>query len=170
MVHKRFQGHEKIFPGVGRVTVYYAELVRFLGANRAATILLCQLAFWKDLGDSPDGWIYKTRDEWTYETTLSRWEQEQSRNLLKKRGYLLEERRGMTRKVYYKLEMPKLERDWTQWCINRAVDRKESGRLKVSSRPPWMVSGSPPTEKTPNNTEEIKALNKSLVEKYKMPS
>lgn len=162
---KRFQGHAKVFSGVSRPVAYYADVARFLG-NVKAAIFLCQLVFWRDFGSSPDGWIYKTRQEWIKETALSRNEQENARKLLKKRDYLREERRGFMKQLFYKLNLSKLENDWTEWRKSQYIEKRESGRTLVINKPSSMVTLPPYTESTyREDTRDIGSLNNRLLEK-----
>jgi hypothetical protein len=50
-----------------------------------------------------DGTFYKSTAEWQNETGLSRHEQDTARKILKRKGFLADERRGTPPRVYYKL-------------------------------------------------------------------
>src|SRR3990172_3614999 len=56
--------------GVGRPVAYYPGMARALG-DMKESVFVCQMAYWKDKGDDPEGWIYKTAEEIEQETALS---------------------------------------------------------------------------------------------------
>lgn len=66
-------------------------------------LFLSQLWYWSQRTDDPEGWIYKTQEEWTDETSLSRREQETARKALLSQGLLKEDRRGLPARLYYRL-------------------------------------------------------------------
>lgn len=71
-------------------------------------LFLSQAYYWSQRTKDRDGWFYKTAEEWTKEICLTRREQETARQSLRKLGVLEEERRGITRKLYYRLNTRKL--------------------------------------------------------------
>jgi hypothetical protein len=71
-------------------------------------VFLSQLFYWADRGKDPDGWIYKTQDEWQEETGLSRREQETARKRLKRRGILEEKLAGMPARLHYRINLDHL--------------------------------------------------------------
>jgi hypothetical protein len=76
------------------------------------TLFVCQLLYWTGKGDDPDGWIYKTREEWTWEIGFSRWEQESARRELRKRGLLEERFKGIPRRLEYRLKLEAINAAW----------------------------------------------------------
>lgn len=66
---------------------FYPQIARELG-DIASAIYYQQLYYWSDKGKRDDGWIYKSVKEIEEETTLSRFQQDRSRKLLIKKGYL----------------------------------------------------------------------------------
>ncbi|MGH8711912.1 MAG: hypothetical protein ACREVA_11485 [Burkholderiales bacterium] len=80
-----------------------------LTGSVTAALFLSQAVYWqKRIPDKPDGWWYKTRTQWSEETGLSRYEQETARQRLRDAGILLEERRGMPAKIWYRIDQPAL--------------------------------------------------------------
>lgn len=77
----------------------------FMDVAGSATggIFLSQLFYWSDKGKDPDGWLYKTQEEWTAEVGLTRSEQERARKGLRERGVLEESRRGVPSRLFYRL-------------------------------------------------------------------
>jgi len=68
-----------------------------------AGLFLSQLMYWSSKGNDPDGWIYKTRDEWKAETALSRREQETARRRLRDVAVLDEELRGLPAQLHFRV-------------------------------------------------------------------
>ena len=60
----------------------------------------------------PEGWIYKSRQEITEETGLSRYEQEKARQTLKAKGFIEEKLSGLPRKLYFRLNLKKINNTW----------------------------------------------------------
>ncbi|MDV7399195.1 hypothetical protein RZS08_47735, partial [Arthrospira platensis SPKY1] len=66
--------------------------------------MLSQAIYWQQRTKDPDGWWYKTRDEWTAETGMKRKEQEGARQRLRKLGILHEDRRGVPATMWYRVD------------------------------------------------------------------
>jgi hypothetical protein len=66
-------------------------------------LFLSQAFYWSQRTTDPDGWFYKTRDEWNEETCMTRYEQETARKQLVSLGLMEEERRGLPARMYYRL-------------------------------------------------------------------
>lgn len=93
---------------VGRSIAYSPSIARLIGVKE--TIFLCQLIYWRD--KSLDGWVYKTQEEFTEETGLSRPEQETTRKNLKKAGLLQERHERLLHRMYYRANIDKLGELW----------------------------------------------------------
>lgn len=72
---------------------FQARCVKKFGAF--AGIYLRQLVFWTGKGMDPEGWIYKSQEEWELETGLSRRGQREARKVLKSCEVLEEKRQGL---------------------------------------------------------------------------
>jgi hypothetical protein len=96
---------------IGRPIAYYPSLNRITGGV-LPTILLCQLVYWHDKGDDPEGWIFKTQEQLWLETGLSRWEQESARKALRTRGLLHEKFAGLPRKLYFRPDIAAINDAW----------------------------------------------------------
>lgn len=57
-----------------------------------AALLLSQILYWSKRTKDPDGWFWKTQDDWKEETGLSRYEQEGARAVLRKLKILEEKK------------------------------------------------------------------------------
>ena len=88
--------------GIGNPVAYYPGLARVVGGVTSA-LFLCQINFWGDKGHDPDGWIYKTQEDMTNETGLTRTEQETARRNLKKLGILEERHARLEHRLYYRI-------------------------------------------------------------------
>jgi hypothetical protein len=76
----------------------------------ATTILmLSQAVYWSK--KTNDGWFYKTQAEWEDETTLTRREQDTARKQLRTKSFWQEERRGLSPKLYFRVDLILLAKD-----------------------------------------------------------
>jgi len=155
---------------VGRPVAYYSNIARWLGSVGDA-IFLCQLLYWYGKGKDPDGWIYKTQKEFEEETALSRYEQEHARRKLKSLGILEEERRGVPAKLYYRLNVDKMNElyaEWYQTQINTEANQnavnQQSRLLKSSNldcgKPTNLIAEN--SQSITENTTEITTDNKDI--------
>lgn len=81
---------------------YRPDITHALDSIQAG-IFLSQLFYWTDRQHDPDGWIYKTQEEWAKETGLKRPAQETARRRLHKLGILEEKRDRLAAKLYYRI-------------------------------------------------------------------
>ena len=97
----------------GDYVVYYPRVAEVCG-NIKSAILLSQALSWTSgyLRQNPgrEGWFWKTRQEWFQETGLSRWEQENARERLRKLGVLEEKRMGAPPKLFFRVNLDALGR------------------------------------------------------------
>lgn len=85
-----------------------------LSGSVTSGLMLSQAVYWTGKTGDPEGWFWKTQDEWFEETMLSRKEQESARRRLREitfEGDALwhEQLRGVPAKIYYRLDMGVLE-------------------------------------------------------------
>jgi len=123
--------------GMGRPVAYYPMLAELTGSVGAA-LFLCQMLYWHDKGEDPEGWIYKTREEMTGETGLSRYEQESSRRTLRKLGFLEERYAGCPRKLYYRLDIDRINEVFEEFFLKNQHNAEKQhycrGQKKRASR------------------------------------
>jgi len=82
-----------------RPIAYHPALARVVGVKEA--LLLCQFLYWDGKGRDSDGWIWKTQEDITEETGLSRAEQEGARRRL---GTILQtDLKGIPAKLHYRI-------------------------------------------------------------------
>lgn len=78
---------------LGRPITFHRVFVDVAGSINAA-LMLSNAVYWTNkLPSEREGWFHKSRDEWTAETGLTRYEQEKARETLERMG-LLETRRA----------------------------------------------------------------------------
>jgi len=82
---------------------FHRCLVPITGGVTAALMLSQAIWTTQTIERAADGWFSKSRDEWTEETGLSRWEQETARRALRSAGFLEERRVGVPAKLWYRV-------------------------------------------------------------------
>lgn len=90
-----------------RPIAFHRCLVPIAGSV-AGAVFLSQLIYWSKRSSQGDGSIYKTRTEWEEETGLGRLEQEAVRRVLREAGVLVEMKKGIPCRLYFKLQANKL--------------------------------------------------------------
>jgi len=91
-----------------RPIAFHRCFVDLVGSVNAG-LVLSQAVYWQErVSEKREGWWYKTRSQWTEETGLSRYEQETARKRLRQAGILVEQKRGMPAKIWYRLDQPAL--------------------------------------------------------------
>ena len=95
------------------VVAYHPSLVGVSGGVTPA-LMLSQALYWTRILAQQDadreGWFWKTRDQWTAETALSRFEQETARRRLTARPFWHQERRGMPARLWFRVDLEALAR------------------------------------------------------------
>lgn len=97
--------------GVGRPVAYYPGLARVLGDMKEA-VFVCQMAYWKDKGSDPDGWIYKSSEEIEAETALSYKEQINIRAGLETKNLLESWYERTEHRMYFRVNWDALNTLW----------------------------------------------------------
>ncbi len=70
--------------------------------------MLSQAVYWVNRTDDPDGWFYKSRDEWQDETGLTHEQQETARARLKALGFWFERVDRIEHKVWFRIDDARL--------------------------------------------------------------
>lgn len=117
----------------GRPVAYYPALTTITGGV-TATLFLCQLIYWRGKEADPNGWMYKTQEDWTAELGLSRCEQETARRNLISRGLLEEERRGIPCRLWYRVNLDMLNTLWEKHLSTTKNDSTPQTSLRESSK------------------------------------
>ncbi len=97
------------FTGRG-VVLFYRGFVD-LGCGVTGSLMLSQALYWdqNEAAQKRGGWFYKTQEEWTKETGLTRREQETARKRLKELGFIEEKRQGVPAKIWFRVCTNKID-------------------------------------------------------------
>ena len=90
-------------PKVLHQIIAYHRIFALIGGSAQAGIFLSQAYYWTPKANNPEGWFYKTKEEWEKETGLTRRQQDTVVKHLKELGILSVELRGIPCKLYYKI-------------------------------------------------------------------
>lgn len=94
---------------VGRDYLSFRPAFVELTGSINAAVFLSQCIYWTQIlhktgkSQSTQGWFWKSQQEWSSETCLSRREQESARSCLVKLGVLEEKRAGMPARMYFRV-------------------------------------------------------------------
>ncbi len=127
-----------------------------------AALFLSQTVYWSKRTRNGEGWFYKSRDEWTEETGLSRFEQEHARKTLKKLGILEEKREGLPAKLFFRLVSSRLNYELTSlipkggcFSANKPEEKLPASRRRSSHLAGGISSGiNKESETTPETTSK----------------
>lgn len=97
---------ERLFD-FGRPVAFYPGLVKYLGSVNAV-LFFCQIFYWLDKAESDLG-VYKTVEEIEEETGMTYREQVTARRHLVERGVLVETHKRLEHRIYYKIDIEKLD-------------------------------------------------------------
>ena len=120
-----------------------------------AALMLSQAWYWSKRTADPDGWFYKTQEEWTKETGMTRLEQESARKILRELGLVEENYERLTHRMWYRLDKSKLR----GLCLRMSeTDIGECGKPAVGTVGNRHSSNS--AETTTETTKELLVLKK----------
>lgn len=136
-----------ILPLLDRPIAFQRSFIR-LDIGVTAALFLSQMTYWTNRSDD-DGWVYKTQEEWEEETGLSRYEQEGARKKLRSIGVLLEKRKGVPARLFYKVDNNVLYQVLV--AANKNAEKPHTGVRKTTKQ----VRGKPANFLTENTTENI---------------
>lgn len=86
---------------MGERPIAYNPIYRHITGSTSAAILLSQLIYWDRV--TAGDWFYKSAKEWEQETGLTVKEQDTARKRLVSLGFLLEKKRGVPCRLFFKL-------------------------------------------------------------------
>lgn len=89
--------------------IAYHRILAEVAGSVGGGVFLSQALYWSRRVTLPDGWFYKTSEEWFEETYLSRREQETVRKRLVAINILEEVKRGVPAKLHFRLNVNALE-------------------------------------------------------------
>lgn len=90
-----------------RPIAFNPSFKKITGSTNAA-LLLSQAFYWTKRATLPDGWFYKTRDEWMEETGLTESELDGAREKCRTIGVIEEKLKGVPATVHYRVIKPKV--------------------------------------------------------------
>jgi hypothetical protein len=85
--------------------VAFHRIFASIGGGSTEGLFLSQAYYWSQHTKDPEGWFYKTSEEWNEETALTRREQETARRSLRGLGILKEKRKGQPAKLFYQVDV-----------------------------------------------------------------
>ena len=142
---------------LSRPIAFHPCFVKITGSVNAA-LMLSQAMYWSKKTKDKEGWFYKSRDEWFTETCLTRREQEGARKLLRNTGIWKERRAGSPAKLYYRLDLERLE----EALVRRSAvptRRHKTAQLDGTKPPNQMAQNRPTPIKDSETTTETTTEN-----------
>lgn len=107
-----------------------------LGAGITGALMLSQAIYWSKRTDNPDGWFYKTMEEWASETGMSRSEQENARKKLVSAGVLEEMKKGVPCRLFYRVNMDAIRTNLIAEDPHSSLQHsRKQGCRKTASKP-----------------------------------
>ena len=97
-----------------------------LGAGVAGAVFLSQAVYWSKRAENTGRWFCKTQAELQEETGLTRYEQEVARRKLKALGVLIEEKRGIPCRLWFRI-------DFNELCNSLAAIKAPRARIEISA-------------------------------------
>jgi len=84
--------------------IAFQRSFKTITGSTVAALFLSQAWYWQKRSTNPDGFFYKTGEEWTEETGLSRSEQETARRILKEKKILQEKLKSVPATLHYRID------------------------------------------------------------------
>jgi len=113
-----------------------------LAGSLTAGVMLSQALYWTrvQLRTHPesDGWFWKTQEDWEEETAVTRYEQDTARKRLRDHPgkFWHEARRGLPAKLYFHVDLPKLEQALLQLPLPPPLPTKKSHQHPQTTEKP----------------------------------
>lgn len=120
----------KQFAGQANTLVIPRVFIDFTGDHLAA-LLLSQILYWSDRTSDPDGWFYKTADEWEVELGMSGYQVKRAATALNKLGIetTLHKVKGAPR-THYRVDMPKFTHLFLQFLENQGTRKSTNYKME----------------------------------------
>ena len=122
-----------------RPIAFHRCFVTLTGSVTAA-LMLSQALYWQRRCKDPEGWWYKSRDDWAEETGLSRYEQEGARKQLRKLGVVQEHLRGVPATIWYRVNKERLFEG-----LSKIARQRTSTLVPVGGKPAIQLVENQPT-------------------------
>ncbi len=140
--------------------IAYQRCFVSLGAGITGALLMSQAVYWSNRTRQKDDWFYKTQEEWTEETGMTRYEQETARKKLVKLGVIEEKKQGIPCKLFFRVNFEKLKKILqTSLWESRKLDCDKPTNSDVENQ---HANTETTTEITTETTSENKKLNKKV--------
>lgn len=104
-------GNDELFKILKKVLsrpIAFHKVFATIGGGATEGLFLSQAYYWSQHTKDSEGWFYKTIDDWTEETALTRREQETARRSLKGLGILQEKRKGVPARLFFRVDSDRL--------------------------------------------------------------
>ncbi|BAY28152.1 hypothetical protein NIES2100_79810 (plasmid) [Calothrix sp. NIES-2100] len=118
----------ELLQDIGAPIAFFPDLVPIAGSHHAA-IFLCQLIYWHGKQSNPEGWIYKTQEQWSLETELTDEQQKNARNVLVSRGLIQERHIGLPRRLEYRFQENFFNQLWDCWQVACKIKKEFKDHL-----------------------------------------
>lgn len=86
-----------------RQRIAYSPILATIGGSVQAGIFLSQAYYWTERTKDPDGWFYKTKDDWFDETRIARRQLDTVVERLVQKGLISTKYDGTRHTLYYRL-------------------------------------------------------------------
>lgn len=134
--------------------IAYHRVLAEIAGSVGGGVFLSQALYWAKRATLPDGWFYKTAEEWYEETYLTRREQETIRKRLVSINILQEEKRGVPAKLHYKINLSALE----SYAMTRS-DTRVDNEVNEAVQTSFNKSAKLDSPETPNLVQQIRQTN-----------
>ncbi len=130
----------KQFTGQANTLVIPRPFISFTGDHLAA-LMLSQILYWSDKTTDPDGWFYKTADEWEMELGMSAFQIKRAATVLAQFGVETKLRKiaGAPR-MHYRIDLPRFTDLFLQFLENQETRKSSTYKMENQETSKTMVS------------------------------
>lgn len=132
---------------------------------------MSQAVYWQPRATNPDGWWWKTREQWAAETHLTRSEQETARKTWRRLGVLQERRSGVPARIHYLVDLERLAQLIRQLAGFDQLDGDSDPTRRAGL--PGQMAGNRPTlnpETTSENSSETTSVSRARSARKRTPA
>jgi len=126
-----------------------------------AALMLSQALYWNPRTGKNDGWFFKTQEEWTKETGMSRAEQETARKSLLNLDVWEERYDRLLHRMWYRVKTEQLSRMLESYCPECDFPAFGNEEIPHSSNLTETSTETPPTPPKVGDTEFLETWNQS---------
>lgn len=120
----------KQFTGQSNTLVIPRVFIDFTGDHLAA-LLLSQILYWSDRTTDPDGWFYKTAEEWHAELGMSTYQVKRAAAALATLGISTKLRKVLgAPRMHYRVDMPQFTDLFLKFLENQETGKSTSLKIK----------------------------------------